>query len=67
MQNKLNVKTSIGSNKNVLKSSYQQVYFYYDESRFQRFFMWVKEDIGIKDVELSKRLAYILGFQIINS
>ena len=67
VQNKLKSKTNIGSEKNILKSAYQEIYFYYDEPRFQRFFMWVNEDKGIKEIELSKQLAYILGFQLINN
>ena len=49
-----------------MKSLYQEVYFHYDGPRFQRLFMWVSDDKGNKCIELSKQLAYILDFQLID-
>ena len=66
IKDKLESKINIGAERNVLKSLYQEVYFHYDEPRFQRFFMWVSDDKDIKGIELSKQLAYILGFQLID-
>jgi hypothetical protein len=55
----------IGGAKQIGRPEFQQIYFFYDEDQLQRFYMWVSDDKThkkIKKVQLSKQLAYMLGF-----
>ena len=46
------------------RETLQPIYFYYDDEQLQRFFIWANEDVGVKNIEISNQLAYILGFEL---
>lgn len=49
---------------NVKRSLYQQIFFYFDSDQLQRFYLWTSYDplFKIRNIKISKQLAYMLGF-----
>ena len=63
----LDIPIEYGVHKNLRRAMYQQIYLHYDEALLHRFFLWssdVNVATKIEGVELSKQLAYILGFVV---
>ncbi|HEX4851689.1 MAG TPA: hypothetical protein VFV08_12815, partial [Puia sp.] len=57
------IETDDGSK--VARKSYQPLYFYYDDEQLQRYYLWADNNV-VNRVELSRQLAYILGFKQIS-
>lgn len=57
------IKQSIIKNLNAIKLTNLSIYFFYDEN-LGRFFIYNHKPSQIKSVQLSAKLAYILGFEI---
>lgn len=65
IKHSLSNKIEITGVKELIRSDYQQIYFYYDEDQLQRFYFWTSTNdlFKIKHVQLSRQLAYMLGFE----
>jgi hypothetical protein len=64
IKNTLATTIDISGSKDIKRSSYQQIYFYYDAEQLQRFYLLTSSDklFKIKNIKISKQLAYMLGF-----
>ena len=52
------------SNEDTKRNDNQPLYLHYDDEQMQRFYLWVNKELDVTGVEMSKQLAFILGFEL---